>query len=147
MALTLCETAKVFVYQKPIDMRCGFERLSFFIKEDMCHELNFGDIFIFLGNNKKRLKALYFDGSGLVQLTKRMEKRRGFMSVYDLDGRDEITRSELELILHGSVLRKYNPEVKEVIHNVANKAQLNLKTESERINLKKEKDLPIGAVC
>lgn len=125
MALSFSKGAKVFVYQKPIDMRCGFERLSYFIKEDMKQDLNFGDVFIFLGNNKKRLKALYFDGSGLVQLIKRMEKRRGFMSVFDLDGRNEITRSELELLLHGSVLRKYSPEIK----------------------LKKEKDLPVGAVC
>lgn len=146
MALSLSKTAKVFVYQKPIDMRCGFERLSYFIKEDMKHDLNYGDIFIFLGNNKKRLKALYFDGSGLVQLTKRMEKRRGFMSVYDLDGRDTISRSELELILHGSVLRKYSPEVK-VVHNVENNFEVELETKLEKIILKKEKDLPIGAVC
>lgn len=91
----------------------------------MRQDLNFGDVFIFLGNNKKRLKALYYDGSGLVQLVKRMEKRKGFMSVFDLDGRSEITRSELELLLHGSVLRRYSPEIK----------------------LKKEKDLPVGSVC
>jgi len=54
-----------------------------------------------------------------------MEKRRGFMSVFDLDGRSEITRSDLELLLHGSVLKRYSPEVK----------------------TKKEKDLPVGAVC
>lgn len=125
MAISFSKGAKVFVYQKPIDMRCGFERLSYFIKEDLKQDLNYGDVFIFLGNNKKRLKALYFDGSGLVQLIKRMEKRRGFMSVYDLDGRLEITRSELELLLHGSVLRRYSPEVK----------------------IKKEKDLPVGVVC
>lgn len=127
MAILFTKGAQVFVYLKPIDMRCGFERLSFFIKEEMNKDLNFGDIFIFLGKNKKRLKALYFDGSGLVLLAKRMEKRRGFMSVVDLDGKSEITRSELELILHGSVIRKYKPEVK--------------------IKVKKEKDLPIGAVC
>lgn len=125
MGLIFSKGAKVFVYQKPIDMRCGFERLSYFIKEDMKQDLNFGDVFIFLGNNKKRLKALYFDGSGLVQLIKRMEKRKGFMSVFDLDGKSEITRSELELLLHGSVLRRYSPEVK----------------------IKKEKDLPIGLSC
>jgi len=123
MAMSFSKGAQVFVYQKPIDMRCGFERLSYFIKEDMKQDLNYGDVFIFLGNNKKRLKALYFDGSGLVQLTKRMEKRRGFMSVFDLNGRREITRSELELLLHGSVLRRYSPEPKI------------------------KKDLPIGAVC
>ena len=125
MGVNFSKGAKVFVYQKPIDMRCGFERLSYFIKEEMKQDLNFGDVFIFLGNNRKRLKALYFDGSGLVQLVKRMEKRKGFMSVFDLDGRSEISRSELELLLHGSVLRRYSPEVK----------------------TKEEKSLPVGANC
>ena len=78
---------KVFIYQKPIDMRYGFERLSFLICEQMGATLDVGDLFIFLGNNRRRLKALRFDGSGLVLFTKRMEKKKGFMSVSDLDGR------------------------------------------------------------
>ena len=123
MGISFSKGAQVFVHLKPIDMRCGFERLSYFIKEDMGKDLNFGDVFIFLGNNKKRLKALYFDGSGLVQLTKRMEKKKGFMSTVDLDGKSEITRSDLELLLHGSVLRRYSPEVKA------------------------KKDLPMGQTC
>ena len=100
---------KVYVYSEPIDMRMGFERLSYLIREEMSKNIDIGDLFIFLGKNRRRLKALRFDGSGLVLLTKRMEKKKGFMDVKDLDGRQEISHQELELILHGSVLRKYLP--------------------------------------
>lgn len=100
---------KVFVYSEPIDMRLGFERLSYLIREEMGKNIDIGDLFLFLGKNRRRLKALRFDGSGLILLTKRMEKKKGFMNVKDLEGRVEINHQELELILHGSVLRKYLP--------------------------------------
>lgn len=100
---------KVYIYGEPIDMRLGFERLSFLVREEMGQDLDVGDLFLFLGRNRHRLKALRFDGSGLILLTKRMEKKRGFMNVRDLDGRVELSHQELELILHGSVIRKYLP--------------------------------------
>ncbi len=100
---------KIFVYSEPIDMRIGFERLSYLVREEMGKDIDVGDLFLFLGKNRRRLKALRFDGSGLVLLTKRMEKKKGFMNVRDLEGQIEISHQELELILHGSVLRKYLP--------------------------------------
>jgi transposase len=87
----------------------GFERLSYLICEEMVKNIDIGDLFLFLGKNRCRLKALRFDGSGLILLTKRMEKKKGLMNVKDLEGRVEISHQELELMLHGSVLRKYLP--------------------------------------
>jgi len=78
----------------------------------MKQNIDHGDIYIFLGKNRKRLKALWFDGSGLILLTKRMEKKNGFMKVQDLSGQESVSKSELELLLHGSVLRKYLPEAR-----------------------------------
>ena len=88
-------STRVYVYQKPIDMRWSFERLSFLVREQMGFNLDIGDLFLFLGNNRRRLKGLRFDGSGLVLFIKRMEKRKGFMSVEDLEGRVEISEDEL----------------------------------------------------
>lgn len=101
---------KVFVFQEAIDMRCGFERLSYFIKEKMQSDVNQGNIFLFLGNNHRRLKALFYDGSGLVLISKRMEKE-SFTKLSDLKF-NEITMGELKFILHGSVIRKYSPDKK-----------------------------------
>lgn len=99
---------KVFVYPDPIDMRLGFERLSFFVKEKHRKVIDEGNLFLFLGTNRKRLKILYFDGSGLILLVKRMEKG-SFMNVAELSRRAEITLRDLKLILHGSVLREFHP--------------------------------------
>jgi transposase len=96
---------RVFIYQEGIDMRCGFDKLSFFIRDKMKSSIDSGNLFLFLGKNRKRLKALYFDGSGLVLVHKRMEKT-SFMNVADLGDVKEISLSELKLIFHGSVLRK-----------------------------------------
>ncbi len=108
---------KIYIYGESIDMRLGFERLSFLIREEMGKNIDIGDLFLFLGRNKRRLKGLRFDGSGLVLFTKRMEKKKGFMGVKDLEGRIEISHQELELILHGSVLRKYLPMGKSLLKN------------------------------
>ena len=96
---------RIFIYQQAIDMRCGFDRLSFFAREKMNSSIDAGHVYLFLGKNRKRIKALYFDGSGLVLVHKRMEKN-SFMHVDNLEDVKEISLAELKLIFHGSVLRK-----------------------------------------
>jgi hypothetical protein len=63
-----------------------------------------GHVYVFFGKNRKRLKVLVYDGSGLVLIAKRIERGR-FMNLDELLGRTEIKISELKLILHGSVIR------------------------------------------
>jgi len=100
--------SRIYVYSRPIDMRLGFERLSYLVREEMKKNIDEGDLFLFLGNNRRRLKGLCFDGSGLILFSKRTEKK-SFMNIFDLEDRLELNRSELELLIHGSVLRKYLP--------------------------------------
>ncbi len=85
-------------------MRAGFEKLLSFCVHQMRAEMNQGHVYIFFGKNRRRLKLLIYDGSGLVLIAKRME-RGGFMSHAELLGRAEISLQELKLIVHGSVLR------------------------------------------
>ena len=96
---------RIFIYQEAIDMRCRFDRLSFFIREKMKSQIDAGHVYLFLGKNRKRLKAIYFDGSGLVLVHKKMEKNN-FMNIHDIGDVKELSISELKLIFHGSVLRK-----------------------------------------
>jgi transposase len=105
---------RIFIYQDAIDMRCGFDRLSYFAREVMRSKIDMGHVYLFFGKNRKRIKALYFDGSGLVLVHKRMEKN-SFMHIGDLDNIKEITLAELKLIFHGSVLRKV--VVDRMMHN------------------------------
>lgn len=95
---------KIFVYQEPVDMRYGFQRLLSFIRDEYSmDQFLAGHVFVFFGRNRFRLKMLLYDGSGTVLLTKRMERGK-FMWVHDLD-REEISRQEFKQLLHGSVLR------------------------------------------
>lgn len=96
---------RVFVYRDEIDMRCGFERLHSLCVHQMNAIMEQGHIYLFFGKNRKRVKILVYDGSGLVLIAKRIERGR-FMSLSELLGRYEISQDELKLILHGSVVRK-----------------------------------------
>jgi transposase len=98
------EGIKLFVFKEPIDMRAGFERLHSLCLEHMQAKISEGNAYVFFGRNRSRLKILVYDGSGLVLIAKRIE-RKNFMSHADLLGRSEITMSELRLIFHGGVIR------------------------------------------
>lgn len=94
---------KVFLYLFPVDMRSGFERLSSFVR-GMGHDLQSGHFYLFLGRNRRRAKVLYFDGTGLILVHKRLETGL-FMKVTDLQTTGEMTTSELSLLLEGTRLK------------------------------------------
>lgn len=95
---------KVFLYGEPIDMRCGFERLSYFVREHMRADLLSGNVYLFLGKNRRRAKVLLFDGTGLVLIHKRLESGK-FMSIAELSDTREMTPSELGLLLDGTRMK------------------------------------------
>jgi len=96
---------RVFVYREAIDMRCGFERLHSYCVHQMNAIMDQGHVYLFFGKNRKRIKILVYDGSGLVLIAKRIERGK-FMSHQELMGRSELSQDELKLILHGSVVRR-----------------------------------------
>lgn len=104
MSLKLKPELRVFVYSEYVDLRAGFDKLSWLIKEKLGRELADGDLFLFMGNNHRRLKALCYDGTGLLLITKRMERGR-FMRLEELEEK-EITPEELDWLLRGSTIRR-----------------------------------------
>jgi len=96
---------RIFVYREPIDMRCGFEKLHSYCVHKMSAVMDQGHVYLFFGKNRRRIKILVYDGSGLVLIAKRIE-RGSFMAHSELVGRNEITQAELGLIIHGSVIRR-----------------------------------------
>lgn len=94
---------EIYIFKNPIDMRCGFEKLTGFVRTQYgMQKLLDGHVFVFFGNNRRRLKILFFDGTGLLLLSKRLEQGR-FQSVREMDIFN-LSFSELEKLLHGSVL-------------------------------------------
>jgi len=96
---------RVFIYREKIDMRCGFERLHSLCVHQMNALMDQGHVYFFFGKNRKRIKLLVYDGSGLVLIAKRMERGK-FMDLSEMLGRSEISLEELKLIIHGSVIKK-----------------------------------------
>jgi transposase len=94
---------EAFIFREPIDMRLGFHRLTGLVRSSHgIQKLLDGHVFVFFGNNRTRLKVLFFDGTGLCLLTKRLEQGR-FMWIGDLDV-GQVSFSELEQLIHGSTL-------------------------------------------
>lgn len=95
--LGLSRRVRVFAYGSPVDMRKSFNTLSALVME-LGHEVVAGDAFVFVGRKRRRAKVLWFDGTGLCLLQKRLEKGR-FAKVWE---QTELTVSELMLLLEGS---------------------------------------------
>jgi transposase len=96
---------RIFVYQEAIDMRAGFDKLLHFVRDRMKNNINQGHLYLFLGKNRKRAKAIFFDGTGLVLIAKRIEHGR-FMARVELNDITEITQVELKQIFNGGVIVK-----------------------------------------
>ena len=64
---------QVFVAVDPCDMRKGYEGLSTLAGEVMREDVRSGALFVFGNRRRTRLKILYFDGSGIWMMSKRLE--------------------------------------------------------------------------
>lgn len=101
MSLVLRPGNRVFVFSEYIDLRAGFDRLTMLARERVSARLLDGDLFVFLGNHRRKCKALCYDGSGIVLINKRLE-HGSFMRLSLLES-GEITSEEFQLLFHGGV--------------------------------------------
>jgi transposase len=92
-----------WAYTEPCDMRKSFNTLSALVEQEMKRSVLSGDLFLFVSRNRKRAKVLYFDGTGLCLLAKRLDKGR-FAPLWHRkkDGGVELTLTELSLFIEGS---------------------------------------------
>jgi len=65
---------EVFVAVEPVDMRLGFERLGGVVRERMKREPRSRALFVFIGRRRQTVKVLYWDGTGMVLLYKRLDR-------------------------------------------------------------------------
>ena len=65
---------KVFVALGPVDLRKSFCGLEGLVSERLGEDLRQGALFVFTNRRHTRLKILYWDGTGLWLLIKRLEK-------------------------------------------------------------------------
>lgn len=95
----------VHVYSEPCDMRKSFDALSALVTQHMRLEVTSGDVFLFVGRNRRYAKVLHWDGTGLCVYAKRLEKGLFAAPWKRRDaGGVTFTMSELALFLEGSEL-------------------------------------------
>ena len=98
--LSLSPATRVFLALAPIDGRKGFNGLSTLVKETLGQEPTSGFLFVFVNKARNRLKILFWDGSGLILCTKRLE--RGTFAPMAGEGKSLSLRpEELTLLMHG----------------------------------------------
>ena len=72
--LSLSPRTKVYLAPGITDMRKSFDTLAGLVRETLAEEPLSGHLFAFCNRAKNRLKVLFWDGSGLCPLAKRLEK-------------------------------------------------------------------------
>ena len=71
--LSFTGSLRIFVALESCDMRKGFNGLLALVSERLGEDVRGGAIFVFANRRHTRLKMLYFDGTGLWLLSKRLE--------------------------------------------------------------------------
>ena len=72
--LSFSGSLRVFVAVEPCDMRKGFNGLHAMASERLGEDPRQGALFVFINRRHNRIKVLYFDGTGLWVMTKRLEQ-------------------------------------------------------------------------
>ena len=72
--LSFTGSLKVFVAVAACDLRKGFNGLHALVTERLGQDPRTGALFVFSNRRHTRLKILYWDGTGLWVLTKRLEQ-------------------------------------------------------------------------
>ena len=96
---------RVFVALKPCDMRKSFNGLYALAQEQLEEDPREGALFLFSNKPRTLLKILYFDGSGLVVLAKRLEK--GTFTWPQGNGEKmQLSRRSLAVLMEGVDLKR-----------------------------------------
>ena len=97
---------RIFVARGTHDMRRGIDALSSVVSSEFRESPYSGDCFIFIGKNRKRLKALVWEGSGFWLCLKRLD--RGLFDALPLDdssdARVEMSAAQIHALLEGLVV-------------------------------------------
>lgn len=92
---------RIWIHRDPVDMRKGHNGLSYLVTHVVMRELLGGDIFLFVSKDRKTLKAIVWDGSGLCVFHKRLDRGR-VMSFTNLNPDHDVTAQDFTLIIGGA---------------------------------------------
>jgi transposase len=91
---------RVLVATRPVDFRKGMDGLAALVQESLGGNPYSGVIYVFRAKRADRVKLLLWDGTGLVLVSKRLEKSSFRWPRID-DGVMRLTSSQLAALLDG----------------------------------------------
>ena len=103
--ITLPRTVRVWAYERPTDLRKGYNGLVGLVKEELRRDVMDGELFLFTNVRRTSCKVVLWDGTGLCIFMKRLERGR-FADLWS-GGKGEavrLTSSELALFIEGCVI-------------------------------------------
>jgi len=104
--IALNRRTKVFVCKEPTDMRSSYDSLFERSKTVLEKDPYSGHLFLFVNRTRTSCKCLYWDGTGFVIISKRLEKGT-FSRINPLYEKEIVlTESEFGLFFEGADLEK-----------------------------------------
>jgi transposase len=103
--LGLAYNTRVFLAVAPVDMRKQMDGLWALAEQVLAEDPASGSLFVFSNRNRNHLKILYWDGTGIWLLAKRLEKGRFNWPRHQCAGKLVLLPEELTLLLHGIDLK------------------------------------------
>lgn len=96
----------VYVAKGPTDMRASYDSLFARVKDVLKHDPFSGHLFVFMNGKRSTCKCLFYDGTGLVIISKRLEK--GLFAKINPYHKDDIvlTQAEFSLFFEGADISK-----------------------------------------
>ena len=104
--IALNRRTRIFVCKEATDMRASYDSLFSKVKEVLKGDPFSGHLFLFVNRERSSCKCLYYDGTGFVILSKRLERGR-FSRINPLYEKDVVlTEAEFGLFFEGANLEK-----------------------------------------
>jgi transposase len=95
-------SVKIFISDRPVDMRKGFDGLIAIIRQQWQGDVFSGHLFVFVGSQRDRVKILFWDTGGFVLYYKRLERGRFKMPRLRVDQQSvELDATALSMLLDG----------------------------------------------
>lgn len=97
---------KVYVSREAVDMRASYDTLFSKARGVLNQDPLSGHLFVFINAKRTSIKCLYYDGTGLVLLCKRLEKSTFSRINPMFRGEIVLTAAEFALFFEGADLEK-----------------------------------------
>ena len=91
---------RVMVAVKPVDFRKGMDGLAALVKEELRADPFCGVIYVFRAKRADRLKIVFWDGTGLVLISKRLDEGK-FKWPRIVDGVMRLTPAQFTTLVEG----------------------------------------------